>query len=75
MAEEGGEVREGRLERQRTSFLQRSKSGETRVETASARGLTRAFVRGTAQMVDTSAVLMVVPSKAKRKAGLFKWAS
>jgi len=38
MAEERGEVREGRFERQRTGFLQRGKPRETGTETSSTRG-------------------------------------
>jgi len=38
MATQRGEVREGRLERQRTGFLQRGKPRETGTETSSTRG-------------------------------------
>ena len=38
MAEERGQVREGRLERQRPSLVQRGQPRETRIEAASTRG-------------------------------------
>jgi hypothetical protein len=63
----------------RDSFCARMKGMKaklTSAKTAQAiriRGLTRAFVRGTAQMAGTSAKLMVVPPKAKREVGLCKW--
>jgi hypothetical protein len=38
MATQRGEVREGRLERQGTGFLQQGQSGKTRIESTSTRG-------------------------------------
>jgi hypothetical protein len=38
MAEERGQIREGRLERQGTGLVQRGQPRETRIETSSTRG-------------------------------------